>query len=121
MKKQFKIYLDEISYGGDNIGRDLIITITPGTAPTTELKKQLPPGKTASGLDLTVLKESTKEDTKKVTLTVNIVEKDKISDPGSGVKEITIDLKKEGPQTTTMEVVVDAKVRNRSRDAWACC
>jgi hypothetical protein len=106
MEKKFKIYLDTITYGGENIGNDLTFTIMAAGGQATTVKQTLSNGKSTAALNKTILKADTKDDPKKVKIDVSIVEKDKISDSGSGSGEVSLDMKKDGPQAMTMDVEV---------------
>lgn len=106
---QFKVDLDEISYTGQNIGRDLIINITVDTfKKPIILKKRLAIGKVAKGLKKHIVVGTSSKSIETVNLGVKVVEKDKISNTGAGKGVLNIDMNKAGEQVILVEVAVNA-------------
>jgi hypothetical protein len=114
MERKYRIYLQEISYGGENIGKDLSFTIAidKGTAITItpdKLGKALQHGKTQSGFRALVHTGSTKDKSTEVEALVKVLEVDKISDPGEKTEKVKVDMEK--PFGQSVSVTVEAKAK----------
>jgi hypothetical protein len=110
MEKSYSIVLDQITYGGDNIGDDFTFTLTPKGGTVSTFKKQIKSGATEKELKRVAFVGTSINDKEVITIELSVLERDpKFSDPGSGSVMVEIDLKGGKEQTTSVDVVVTAK------------
>jgi hypothetical protein len=114
MERKYRIYLHEIAYDGENIGKDLTFTIQvdKGTAITItpdKIGKALKHGKTEKDFRALLHTGSTKEKSIELEGLVKVLEVDKISDPGEKTQKIKVDMEKPFGQSVSITVEVKAK------------
>jgi hypothetical protein len=113
--KQLAIKLVALDYTGDNIGADLKLTIA--TSTTTQLSKTVKNGTNASFKDVFVFEGEVTPGQSSIPINVQILEKDTISDEGSGSGTFTVDFEASELQPYSLSVPVTAQGGDKGKTA----
>ena len=115
--KLFKLYLEKISYEGDNIGSEFAVTITSGTYPSRTIEPEVRVGRPAEELSELLVRDQSGAGNVALAVTVKVEEEDEVTDEGVSTKKLEINLNGANSQPFDMEVAVEGKGGDKGKTA----